>query len=178
MAAPPSGGPSTVEVQLVDSSRPFATSKSPAGTRALTQAPLADLKVMSAAPEMTDTISSWAKLSQPSANATGMLSIAPNLVRSIATMTARLRRYSTQGPSGTATAAPTARPAAASADTSPGPACSTRIAISGNAPNARQVPNVLTAYARHSHPNSRPSRRLILTWDIQAGAGTWVPEWA
>ena len=153
----------------MDSIRAFATSMCSAGTSAFRQAPLAALNVMSVAPETTDTSSSWAKLSQPSANATGMLSIAANRARSMATMTDRLRRNSTQGPSGTATAAPTARPAAASADTAPGPACRTMIAISGNAPNARLVPNELTAYAPHSHPNSRPSRRLILTCDIQAG---------
>ena len=50
-----------------------------------------------------------------------MLIIAANRVRSIATITGRLRRNSTHGPSGTATAAPTASPAAASSDTSAGP---------------------------------------------------------
>jgi hypothetical protein len=39
----------------------------------------------------------------------------------------------------------------------------------GKAPNASEVPNELTAYARHSHPNSRPSTRLGLTCAIQAG---------
>ena len=72
-------------------------------------------------------------------------------------MTGRLRRNSTHGPSGTATTAPTASPAAASTDTAAGPACSTRIAISGNASNASQVPNVLTPYAAQSQPNGRPS---------------------
>jgi hypothetical protein len=56
-----------------------------------------------------------------------------------------LRRNSIQGPSGTASAAPTAKPAAASAETSAGPACSTMIAISGKASNASQVPTVLIA---------------------------------
>ena len=74
-----------------------------------------------------------------------MLLSAANRVRSIAIITGRLRRNSTQGPSGTAIARPTAAPTAASAATSAGPACSTRIAISGNAPNAKQVPNALTA---------------------------------
>ena len=112
---------------------------------------------------MTDTTSSWAKLSQPSANAAGTLAIAANRVRSIATMTGRLRRNSTHGPSGTATTAPTASPAAASTDTSAGPACSTRTAISGNAPNPSPVPYALTAYAAQSHPNCRPSDRLPTT---------------
>ena len=58
-------------------------------------------------------------------------------------MTVRLRRNSTHGPSGTATIAPTASPVAASADTAAGPAWRTRIAISGNASNAIQVPSVL-----------------------------------
>lgn len=34
------------------------------------------------------------------------------------------------------------------------------IAIKGYASNARQVPNVLTANAAHSHPNYRPSDRI------------------
>src|SRR5204863_140309 len=62
-----------------------------------------------------------------------------------------------QGPSGTATTAPTASPVAASADTAAGPACSTRIAINGNASNASQVPSALTAYAAQSHANCRPT---------------------
>src|SRR5579859_1453329 len=50
--------------------------------------------------------------------------------------------------------------AAASTDTSAGPACRTRIEISENASNASHVPSVLTAYADQSHPNCRPSDRL------------------
>ena len=114
---------------------------------------------MSAAATTTATTSSWAKVSRPSAYAAGTLSTAAHRARSIATITGRLRRNSTHGPSGTATTAPTASPAAASADTAAGPACRTRIAISGNASKASQVPNVLTAYAAHSHPNCRPSDR-------------------
>jgi hypothetical protein len=94
---------------------------------------------------MTETTRSWAKLSQPSANAAGTLISAANRVRSIAIITGRLRRNSIHGPSGTATTAPTASPAAASADTSAGPACSTRIAIRGNAPNPSPEPYALTA---------------------------------
>ncbi len=120
------------------------------------------VKAMSAAATMTETTSSWAKLSQPSANAAGTLSIAANRVRSMATITGRLRRNSTHGPSGTATSAPAASPAAASADTSAAPACSTSMAISGNAPNASHVPSALTAYAPHSQPNCRPSDRPFL----------------
>ncbi len=115
---------------------------------------------MSAAATTTDTTRSWTKPSRPSAYAAGTLISAANRVRSIATITGRLRRNSTHGPSGIATAAPTASPAAASADTSVGPACSTRIAIRGNASNASHVPNALTVYAVHSHPNCRPSDRL------------------
>ena len=51
-----------------------------------------------------------------------------------------MRRNSTHGPSGTATAAPTASPAADSPETAAGPACSTMIAISGNAPNPSHEP--------------------------------------
>ena len=67
MAAPPSGGPSTVELQVVDSIRALAVSRSPGATTDLRQAPLAALNVMSAAPETTDTASSWPKLSTPKA---------------------------------------------------------------------------------------------------------------
>ena len=74
-----------------------------------------------------------------------MLLMAANRLRSMAIITRRLGRNSTQGPRGTAIAAPTAAPTAASAATCAGPACSTTIAISGNAPNAKQVPNELTA---------------------------------
>src|SRR5512135_3034026 len=145
--APPSGGPSTVAVQVVDSNRLFATSRSGPCTSVLRNAPLAALKAILAAATMTDTISSWAKLSQPNAYPTGMVSSAANRVRSIAIITGRLRRNSTQGPSGTATTAPAASPAADSADTSAGPACSTRIAISGNAPKPSHEPYALTANA-------------------------------
>ena len=96
-------------------------------------------------------------MSRSSANAAGTLISAANRSRFIATITGRLWRNSTHGPSGTATAAPTASPAAASADTSVGPACSTRIAINGNASNASHVPNELIAYADQSQPNCRPS---------------------
>jgi hypothetical protein len=51
---------------------------------------------------------------------------------------------------------PTANPAAAGADTSIGPECSTRIAVRGNVPNPRYVPNVLTAYDAQSHLNDHP----------------------
>ena len=46
-----------------------------------------------------------------------MLIMAANRIRSIAIITGRLRRNSTHGASGTATSAPTASPAADSADT-------------------------------------------------------------
>jgi hypothetical protein len=62
IAAPPSGGPSTVAVQVVDSNRPFATSRSSGCTSAFRQAPLAALKAMSAAATITDTTRSWVKL--------------------------------------------------------------------------------------------------------------------
>ena len=120
---------------------------------------------------MTDTTRSWAKLSQPSANAAGTLISAANRVRSMATITGRLRRNSTHGPSGTATTAPAASPAAASTDTSAGPACSARIAISENASNASHVPTVLTAYAAHSQPNCRPSDRLVTMFQHPSRSG-------
>jgi len=63
-----------------------------------------------------------------------------NRARSIVIITGRLRRNSTHGPSGKATSAPTAGPTADSADTSAGLACSTRTAISGNAPNPSPEP--------------------------------------
>ncbi len=92
-----------------------------------------------------------------SAYAAGMLISAANRTRSIAIITGRLRRNSTHGPSGTASTAPTASPAAASRDTSTGPACSARIAISGNASNPNQVPSVLAVNASHNHRNCRPT---------------------
>ena len=118
------------------------------------------MKAIFAAATTTETTRSWTKLSQPSAKAAGTLINAANRIRSIAIITGRLRRNSTHGPSGSDTTAPTASPAAASADTSVGPECSTRIAISGNAPNPSQVPNALAAYAAQSHSNCRPSDRL------------------
>ena len=98
-------------------------------------APLAALNAILAAATTIETTRSWAKLSQPSAYAAGIVISAANRVRSIVIITGRLRRNSTHGPSGTATTAPTASPAAARADTSTGPACSTLIAIRGKAPN-------------------------------------------
>ena len=147
-------------VQVVDSNRAFATSKSSGRTMVFRKAPPAALNAMLAAATMTDTTRSWAKLSRPNANAAGTLISARNRVRSIATITGCLRRNSTHGPSGTANAAPTASPAAASTDTSAGPACSTRIAMREKASNANHVPNVLTADAAQSHPNCRPSDRI------------------
>ncbi len=159
IAAPPSGGPSMVAVQVVDSKRPFATSRSSGRTSAFTHAPAAAVKAMSAAPTTIATTRSWGKESRPSANAAGTLINAVKRTRSIATITGRLRRNSSHGPSGSASAAPTASPAAASNETWVGPACRTRIAIRGNASNASHVPRVLIAYAAQSHPNGRPSER-------------------
>src|SRR3984957_11327682 len=163
MAAPPIGGPTLVAVQVVDSKRPLAMSRSSCRTSAFRFAPLAAAKAILAAATMTDTARSWGKLSAPSAYAAGMLISAANRVRSITTITGRLRRNSTHGPSGTATTAPAASPAAASPDTSPGPACSTRIAITETAPRPIPEPYALTAYAAQSHPNCRPSDRLTAT---------------
>ena len=134
-AAPPSGGPTTRVVQVVDSKRLLATSKSSGFTSVLRFAPLAALNAIFAAATTTETTRSCAKVSQPSAYAAGIVISAANRARSIVIITGRLRRNSTQGPSGTATSAPTASPDAERADTSTGPECSTRIAISGKAPN-------------------------------------------
>ncbi len=151
-----------VVVQAVDSNRALATSRSSGGSSVFRYAPEAARKVMSAAETTTDTSRSWTKVSTPSANAVGIVSSAANRTRSIAISTGRLRRNSTHGPSGTATAAPTAAPAEESAATSAGPACSTWTAISGNAPNASHVPSTLVPYAPQSHPNRRPRRRPLL----------------
>lgn len=104
------------------------------------------------------------------------MSSAAKRVTSIAIMTGRLRRNSTHGASGVASSAPTARPAAASVATSPDPPCSTVITISGNAPNARPVPNVLTAYADHSQPNSRPSERRRATMPAIEAVAAPLPQ--
>src|SRR6202041_2590459 len=127
IARPPSGGPIAVAVQVVDSNRALATIKSSGRTSTFRQAPLAAVNAILAAATMTETTRSWTKLSQPNANAAGTLIKAANRIRSIAIITGRLRRNSTHGPSGSDPSAPTANPAAASADTSVGPACSTRI---------------------------------------------------
>lgn len=108
-------------------------------------APLAALKAMSQAATTMETARSWAKVRSPRAKAAGTVASAAQRVRSVATMTGRLRRNSTQGPSGTATSAPTARPAAASAATWAGPECSTRTAMIGKAPKPKPVPYALTA---------------------------------
>ena len=100
-------------------------------------------------------------MSQPSAYAAGIVINTANRVRSIAIITGRLRRNSTHGPSGTATSAPTASPAAANTEISVGPECRTRMAINGNAPNPSELPVALTAYAAQSHSNCRPSGRII-----------------
>ena len=69
-----------------------------------------------------------------------MLSSAAKRMTSMAIITGRLRRNSTHGPSGTATAAPTPTPDAARIDTWAAPACSTRMAMMAKAPNPRPVP--------------------------------------
>lgn len=61
-------------------------------------------------------------------------------IRSIPTITGRLARRSIHGASGTTTAAATARPAASRSETAKAGECSTRTAISGNAPKAIHVP--------------------------------------
>ena len=58
IAAPPSGGPTTMEVHNVDSNRPFATSRSSGRTRNFRYAPLAALNVIFAAATMTETTTS------------------------------------------------------------------------------------------------------------------------
>ena len=67
IAAPPSGGPSMVAVQVVDSRRPLATSRSSGRHERLRQAPLAARNAMSAAPATTATTRSCANLSRPRA---------------------------------------------------------------------------------------------------------------
>ena len=69
-----------------------------------------------------------------------MLTRAAKRSRSMATITGRLRRNSTHGPSGIATTAAMARPDAEMAATPAGPACRTRMAMMGNAPNPNPVP--------------------------------------
>src|SRR5260221_3993157 len=144
-AAPPSGGPSTVEVHVVDSNRALATMRFSGRTRDFTWAPLAVLNAIFAAATTADTASNCQKLSAPSAYATGIVISAANRARSIAIITGRLRRYSINPTDGTATTATTATPTADSAATSAGPARRTRIAISANAPNPSPHPYELTA---------------------------------
>ena len=158
ISAPPSGGPSRVAVQVVDSKRVLARSRCSRGTSDFRHEPLAAVNVMSAAATRTATRTSCPNRSQPSAYASGTLSTAAKRTRSMAIITGRLRRNSTHGPSGTATSAPTASPAAASIDTSRALAWSTSTASSGKASKASQVPRVLMANAAHSQPNCRPSR--------------------
>jgi hypothetical protein len=67
ISRPPIGGPSTTDDQFVDSKRAFAVSRSSLRTTDFTYAPLAALNAMSAAPSITATTRSWAKVSQPSA---------------------------------------------------------------------------------------------------------------
>ncbi len=93
-----------------------------------------------AAATTAETTSSWTKPSHPKKEATGIVAMTANRVRSIVIMTGRLRRNSTHGASGTAISAPTAGPTADRADTSAGPACNARTAISGNAPNPSPDP--------------------------------------
>ncbi len=109
-----------------------------------------------AAATITDTTRSWAKVSRPSAKAAGRLISAANRIRSIATITGRLRRNSTHGPSGTATSAPAATHAD-SAETPAGPQCRTRIAITANAPNPSHEPYALTAYAATASRTAVPA---------------------
>ena len=142
IAAPPSGGPSDgrrpgrgleagVRAQqlLRRDQRLSRRRRSPPGTRSRTR-------------RRSPTPARAARsVSQSSQTATGTVSSATQRTTSIAIITGRLWRNSTHGPSGIATSAPTASPAAASADTAAGPTSSTRIAISGNASNAKYVPN-------------------------------------
>jgi hypothetical protein len=103
------------------------------------------LNAILAAATAAETASRRTKLSRPNANATGIVVMTPKRDRSIAIITARLRRRSTHGASGTAIKAPTAGPTADSAATCAGLACNTRTAISGSAPNPSPEPYALTA---------------------------------
>ena len=67
IAAPPSGGPSAVAVQVVDSKRALATNKPSRSTKPFRNAPLAARNAMSAAPTTTETTTNWANVSHPSA---------------------------------------------------------------------------------------------------------------
>jgi hypothetical protein len=67
IAAPPSGGPTAMELQLVDSNRALATSRSSGRTRAQRYDPLAALKAILAAATMAETTSNCTKLSRPKA---------------------------------------------------------------------------------------------------------------
>lgn len=99
-SSPPSGGPALRLSQLVVSNREAARSRSPGGTSPLRCAVLAAPNTMPAAAWTTPTRHSWAKVSTPSAAATGTLSSTRQRSRSAAIITGRLRRRSTQPPRG------------------------------------------------------------------------------
>lgn len=67
MAAPPSGGPAAVAVHVVDSNLALARSRFPGSTSALRYAPLAAVNTTLAADATTETATSWARVSVPSA---------------------------------------------------------------------------------------------------------------
>ena len=96
--------------------------------------------MMLAVPEMIETTRSCPYDRTPRRYASGTLAIARKRVRSIPIITGRLVRCWIHGLSGTATTAATARPAASRSETANGGECSTRTAISGNAPKAIHVP--------------------------------------
>jgi hypothetical protein len=66
IAAPPSGGPITLELHITDDRRPLAASRSPGDTICFRYAPLAEVNAMSAAASTAETIIICARLSQPS----------------------------------------------------------------------------------------------------------------
>ncbi|MEY9859350.1 hypothetical protein ABH935_004978 [Catenulispora sp. GAS73] len=152
----------------MDSNRPLATSRSSCATSVRICAPAAAVNVRSAAPVTIDTTSSCANVSTPKPYASGIDSNVKNRTRSMPIITGRLRRNSTHGPSGSATSAPAAVPAADRAATSAVPECSTLMRINAKALNASQVPSVLTAYADQSQLNCRPRLRRTFGFDPSA----------
>jgi hypothetical protein len=71
ISAPPSGGPTMVAVQVVDSNRRWALSRCSRATRPFRHAPLTARKQMSAAPTTTATTSSCPNRTDPTAYAAG-----------------------------------------------------------------------------------------------------------
>jgi hypothetical protein len=113
-------------------------------------------------PTSRQTTTSWATLSQPSHQASGMVPSSAARARSVTTMTGRRGHLSTHTPAGSATTSQASEPAAEIRPSSKAEACRTRTATRGRARKVTELPSSLAVSPDHNRVKSRCRNTLAM----------------